>query len=341
MTERSTFKPRNMQLDPDVARELFEIGGKLMFLDVPEGTEVGLDYNAWQVGPQFRGVKFIPPGVHFIYYSAADKTGAGSPRTGFFYVFEKGEVVVRQWNTESEDAEPIQDKEQESRLRLAVREFDPFLGTYPLTTHHTWVGLSNYITANVTKHLQPASGKINSVQLLKSEPGPGKFESNLVPDPEYAMNLTPIPRQSYPPGADSGMITKCNMDKSWLLTDLLAKHYGNNPKRLLGEIQFSFVCFLLGQSHEAFEQWKVLVALMCGCDDALVTMPNLFCDFIDVLDHQLKETPEDLFVDIVTCNNFLAVCLQRFLLCCNQPSVPHTLVVRAEQFKQAASLRFG
>ena len=57
-------------MDQDTARTLFEEGATLVFLDVPEGTEFGIDCNSWEVGPLFKGVKMIPPGFHFIYYRA-------------------------------------------------------------------------------------------------------------------------------------------------------------------------------------------------------------------------------------------------------------------------------
>ena len=55
-------------MDQDTARILFEDGAILVFLDVPEGTEFGIDYTSWNVGPKFKGVKMIPPGVHYVYY---------------------------------------------------------------------------------------------------------------------------------------------------------------------------------------------------------------------------------------------------------------------------------
>lgn len=55
-------------MNADKAKVLFDEGGTLVFLNVPEGTEFGIDYNSWTVGPNFRGIKMIPPGVHFIYY---------------------------------------------------------------------------------------------------------------------------------------------------------------------------------------------------------------------------------------------------------------------------------
>ena len=55
-------------MDQETARVLFREGGTLLFLDMPEGSEFGIDYNSWTVGPKFRGVKMIPPGIHYIYY---------------------------------------------------------------------------------------------------------------------------------------------------------------------------------------------------------------------------------------------------------------------------------
>lgn len=40
----------------------------ILCLDVPEGTEFGIDYGSWSVGPKFKGVKLVPPGVHYVYY---------------------------------------------------------------------------------------------------------------------------------------------------------------------------------------------------------------------------------------------------------------------------------
>ena len=59
---------RNRLMDQEVARQLFAEGAVLVLFDVPEGTEFGIDYNSWHVGPKFKGIKMIPPGFHFIFY---------------------------------------------------------------------------------------------------------------------------------------------------------------------------------------------------------------------------------------------------------------------------------
>ena len=55
-------------MDQDLARRLFFEGATLVLLDVPVMTEFGIDYNSWNVGEKFKGVKMIPEGFHFVQY---------------------------------------------------------------------------------------------------------------------------------------------------------------------------------------------------------------------------------------------------------------------------------
>ncbi|KAF3949925.1 hypothetical protein CMV_024265 [Castanea mollissima] len=73
-------------------------------------------------------------------------------------------------------------------------------------------------------------------------------------------------------------LTSLNIDKTQLLESLLIKDYGGSEDLLLGELQFAFIAFLMGQSLEGFRQWKALVKLLFGCIEA----------FIKVIYYQLK-----------------------------------------------------
>ena len=122
-----SFKPKGLSMDNYAAQELFVKGGKALILDVPAGTEIGIDYNAWNVGERFKGIKFIPKGLHFIYFSATnakninkgnnmaqstnspqDKQGMQmqmetAPRTGYFQWYDEGQVHVKQWHPTNEE----------------------------------------------------------------------------------------------------------------------------------------------------------------------------------------------------------------------------------------------
>ena len=74
---------------------------------------------------------------------------------------------------------------------------------------------------------------------------------------------------------------------------------------LVGEMQFAFVCFLVGHSLEAFEHWKKLVSLLCSCDDAVSKRREAYDEFLTAVEAQLIEIPQDFLVDIVASNNFV------------------------------------
>lgn len=79
---------------------------------------------------------------------------------------------------------------------------------------------------------------------------------------------------------------------------------------LSGELQFAFVCFLLGNVYEAFEHWKQLLNLLCRSEEAMGKHHALYVNLISILYHQLGEIPADFFVDIVSQDNFLTSTLQ-------------------------------
>ena len=58
-------------LSPSECTALLERSGSLLCLDVPPGTQFGVDYSNWTVGARFMGVKLIPPGVHFAWFRCA------------------------------------------------------------------------------------------------------------------------------------------------------------------------------------------------------------------------------------------------------------------------------
>ena len=61
-----------IRMDRQQAQKLYEEGAFLVLLDVPQNTEIGIDYNSWQSGPKFMGIKMIPPGIHYVYYRYAE-----------------------------------------------------------------------------------------------------------------------------------------------------------------------------------------------------------------------------------------------------------------------------
>ena len=109
------------EMDPEVAERLHADGATFIVLDVPEGTEFGIDYFSWNVGPRFKGIKMIPPGLHFIYYSAVSRGGQSAPRTGMFLYSKRQDVFVMRWIASNEEIVEVEANEEErDRYRQGI-----------------------------------------------------------------------------------------------------------------------------------------------------------------------------------------------------------------------------
>ncbi|XP_042433492.1 protein AAR2 homolog isoform X2 [Zingiber officinale] len=281
-------------MDQETALDLVKKGSTVLLLDVPQFTLLGIDTQMFSVGPMFKGIKMIPPGIHFIYYSSSNKEGNEfSPMVGFFISTRSAEVVVRKWNPSEERLVQISE-EEEGRYSEGVRclEFDSHLGPYVLNQYGEWKQLSNYITESTIEKIEPIGGDITIA-----------YESGLIEVPKTAMEkqlieqlksntfsklereehykhgcyYTPIPNSVNHKGISAEELTAINLDKTKLLEKILIKDYGGEEDSLLGELQFSFVAFMMGQSLEAFKQWKSFVILLFSCIEApLKTRTRLF-----------------------------------------------------------------
>ncbi|KAF0738762.1 hypothetical protein Ae201684_005378 [Aphanomyces euteiches] len=98
--------------------------GVVVCLEVPIGSEFGIDYEAFRTAEKFRGVKLIPSGLHFIFYSS-NGDGANGIRQGFFINMQPNDVIIRTWSTDTEELMPLKsevDAENLTRTRCLIRD---------------------------------------------------------------------------------------------------------------------------------------------------------------------------------------------------------------------------
>lgn len=116
-------------------------GGILVIPDTPKGLEFSIDTMSYTTGDSFRGISVIPEGLHFCYYST---TGSGGARQGFFFWAHKQEILIRSYESKTEEILPrnILSDEQTLHLKQAVirGDLNRQLGPYPHEQHHRWYG---------------------------------------------------------------------------------------------------------------------------------------------------------------------------------------------------------
>ncbi|KAJ0178688.1 hypothetical protein K1T71_005463 [Dendrolimus kikuchii] len=370
-------------MDQERANKLLVEGGTFVFLGVPQETQFGIDMQCWNTDEDFRGIKMIPPGLHYIHYSAVSKgTGDIAPRSGFMHYFHKKQFLVKMWDKKTEDMSKDEISEESiQRLKDNLFNLDRHLAPYPYEIWQKWKLLSSQITAELASKLSPENGMIRaSVELLsmtdaerpkgvKTEPSTDSEEGNsegstkegsqenipgqsdakrakrvtreekedamlpdLKPAPGMSMRFTEIPRDKYPPGSTPEEITKHYLDQSYSLELMIAQH--DEPLHIIGELQFAYLCFLIGHSLEAFEHWKNLVILICSCDDAIHKYRSVFFHFIRTIEIQIEEMPEDFLADIVMNKNLVYKKLREFFRTAYVSKVDGRLLTMIERFKE-------
>lgn len=349
----------NLEMPPDLAKKLFICGGFVVLKDFPEGCEFGIDVMSWTVGPKFKGVKMIPPGVHFIYLSTYN-----APRISFFHNFKPGEILLRKWNREDEDLdENIPEDSEIELLRANLVNLDSALGPYPYSTYQQWVSLSSYITPTCCIRLSPKNrlSKITSQteftteeQMLELKMGDAKgfsvtdrehpnrirfADSNGLPlmyvDSSCAIKFSEVQLSS-----SATNLKKPGIDNSDRLFALIS-NIGGDYKELLAEFQYAFIVFLMGQVYEGFEQWKRLIHLFSCCSSALKSQTPLFLDLLATIHFQLKFAPNNLFNEfggenfLVTTLSFLFATIE------DKEDINNTLRTKAAKFRALLENKFS
>ncbi|KAH0462967.1 hypothetical protein IEQ34_007549 [Dendrobium chrysotoxum] len=237
-------------LDRETALELVKKGGTLLLLDVPQFTLLGIDTQ----------------------------------------------IIVRKWCPREEQLIKVSEDE-ECRYSEMVKqmEFDQHLGPYPLDHYGNWKHLSCYISESTISRIEPIGAEISIAhesvlfdQGQKSEmekrwldqlKNSSFSECSLEKNVKRRCFYTTIPKIVKSKNITSEELTALNLDKTKLLENILMTNFGGEEDLLLGELQFSFIAFMMGQSLEAFMQWK---------DLPLRTRSQLFTKFIRVIYFQLK-----------------------------------------------------
>ena len=285
--------------------------GTLLLLNSPKKMQFGIDLSQWVIGDKFMGIKLIPIGVHYISFSLSEENNAF--KQGFFIEIEdnkkKSKNIIREWSPKYETFIKLNDEmDKNYSIGLDNLDFDQFLGNYPYEQIQNWTDLSKFLNTSVINRLQKnidmtmcpeikedknneqENENKNNMQIMSYDNI--EFTEFYLNQPEYINSL----------------------DKSALLEKILSRF--KSPNEFLGEFQYTFILFLIGEVYEALKQWKDIFILITSSED-LINKKNFekfFCDFIEIIYNQLRLFPDDLMHDVILDNNFLKRYLTNFLL---------------------------
>lgn len=307
-------------IDSELARQLFEHGAVLIIAGVPNGTEFTMDCTKNVVAERFRGVKMIPPGAHFVSCASRGPYGDMAPKVGFIHYYRQQEIVIREWNAETEEltvrTKGDADMEKQ-RIRDNLKDLDVYLAPYDYSAMAKWKALSEYILESVVNRLSPANGIIrNCVDLLscpdeerprghgveimspvtrRIKQNSNYDEDELLPDlkpiPGTASNYTKLPERC-PKTASPEEVSKHHLDSIAAVEELFGQFEDTDD--LLGEIQFAFVSYFAGGSVEGLSHWRKILVLLAHSEMATQKYSAFYKKYLKVLTPQIPELPEEM-----------------------------------------------
>lgn len=316
-----------------MATSSFDGGGSILIIpDVPLGLDFGINCMNFETGPKFKGLSTIPDGLHFIYHS----TGMAA-RQGFFWRAQPNEVAVRQWDSREEHICSSNKLSADSQATLVQQlnsgDLNSNLGPYQVAEHHVWLNLSCFIHEGVLLKANCPIGEIiypseahdlenlNIPNSSTTHKKSGKHDDKLRPtkfsspiEGNFArfvkidaseVKLRDNLYESLDHNTRARDLTSLYIDKSLVLDDLVATEYDKNWENILGELQLSFLLFLLVFCYDSLEHWKKLVDTICRSEKALISKPEFTVAFIRILYEQLNFSPADFFANELSKDNFL------------------------------------
>jgi hypothetical protein len=75
----------------------------LIVLDLPLNSTFGFDAHVFTTGPLFRGIKFIPQGLHFAHYMIAKDATVGLQHGFWFEAEADGDIHIYKYLAEREE----------------------------------------------------------------------------------------------------------------------------------------------------------------------------------------------------------------------------------------------
>jgi A1 cistron-splicing factor AAR2 len=308
-----------------------ETGAVLMIPDVPLGLDFGINCMSFETGPKFIGMSMIPKGLHFIYHS----TGMAS-RQGFFWRAGSSEVAVCRWDSFEEHIRPRESISDEAKILLVQQlkrgDLNNNLGAYPVAEHHVWLNLTCFIYESVLSRANCPVGEIiypseaQDLATLNIVGSSGTKPRSKTADETWAVEskssqlqgnfaqfvnilAAEVTLTDEIRGAQlesrANDLTSIYLDKSLILEHLVATEYNLSWENVLGEMQLSFMLFLLIFCYDALDHWKKLVDTICRSEKALIAKPDFAVAFMRILYEQLNFAPTDFFVNELSKDNFL------------------------------------
>ena len=313
--------------------------GVLLLLNSPKKMQFGIDLSQWVIGEKFMGIKLIPIGIHYISFSLSEENNAF--KQGFFIEIESGKNksknIIREWSKKYQTFIRLNEETTKNySIGLDNLDFDQYLGNYPYEQISNWKDLTSFLNIDTINRLQKNINVTMCPELIEEKNDDDENNDINIDNNNDENNINNINKDNkINENTNNNEFKKYNqlityedieftefylnqpeyinsLDKSKLLEKILLQF--KKSEEFLGEFQYTFILFLIGEVYEALKQWKDIFILISSSEELVKNFEKFFCNFIEVIYNQLRLFPDDLMHDVILNNNFLKRYLTNFLL---------------------------
>jgi len=307
-----------------------------LLLGIPPKSLGGIDLISFTTTQQFKGIKNLPEGWHFIFCSSSNSF---SLRHGaWFYVTNSDEsrpLTVLKWDPNEEKLLAVTEPVALLRYRANLgqiwkdsltpyRQSSGQSSDEDETNSRDWRRLTDCITPALLDRLLGAGAHnwlLTSASSAAADADdiPNLHAPGSAVHDEKELMLLPIDlKRTWRAGATGRERTEAARDHSWYLRSVVEEHTaGKDGQEVIGEMQFCFLMVLVLNNFSCLEQWKRILALLFTCRDAVSKRPALFVKAIRLLAIQIKhvsDTEAELFDMNDSEGNFFKKLLKKFRL---------------------------
>ena len=311
--------------------------GVLLLLNSPKKMQFGIDLSQWIIGEKFMGIKLIPIGIHYISFSLSEENNAF--KQGFFIEIESGKNqtknIIREWSKKYQTFIRLNEETTKNySIGIDNLDFDQYLGNYPYEQISNWKDLTSFLNKDTINRLQKNINVTMCPELIEEKKEDENEEIN-IDEISNENNINDNNKINENSNTQNNDFKKYNqlityedieftefylnqpeyinsLDKSKLLEKILLNF--KKSEEFLGEFQYTFILFLIGEVYEALKQWKDMFILISSSEELVKIYEKFFCNFTEVIYNQLRLFPDDLMHDVILNNNFLKRYLTNFLL---------------------------
>jgi hypothetical protein len=277
-------------------------GCDVQFIGFPSGTSIAFDLRVYESGlTVMRGVPVLPA-VHVVTVLSNGTNGPpDSLCVGAFIAAENDQSILVEYRHQ---ASSLHICVRNGNAGTAVHVGDRGVAIYSVPHETMWKELADLVSpavldlAGIQRGYPICAGDdaddVDSAAGQENKHVGSGGQSEYASEMPSMVRFRPLPKIRRVEGMTAAEVTAFNMDRSAYVMYMVSMRYNGRIDNLLGDVQLSFLSFLLLRSLSGLHHWGRLVTEICSSVDLATDASELVTRFARVLRFQIPMLEQDV-----------------------------------------------